>query len=82
MKITGKGKAASLQAWSGPEGCRKLRFPYFMTTAQYCGKIVYVFLDAATLTEVSPCFFFGCKANARVILAKTGHGPHSSKIVV
>ena len=27
-------------------------------------------------------FFLGCKANARVILAKTGHGPHSSKIVV
>ena len=42
----------------------------------------YVFLDAATLTEVFPCFFLSCKANARVILAKTGHGPHSSKIVV
>ena len=42
----------------------------------------YVFLDAATLTEVFPCFFLGCKANARVILAKTGHVPHSSKIVV
>ena len=25
-----------------------------------------VFLDAATLTEVFPCFFLGCKANARV----------------
>ena len=44
--------------------------------------VVYVFLDTATLTEVFPCFFLGCKANARVILAKTGHGPHSSKIVV
>ena len=44
--------------------------------------VVYVFLDAATLTEIFPCFFLGCKANARVILAKTGHGPHSSKIVV
>ena len=44
--------------------------------------VVYVFLDAATLTEVYPCFFLGCKANARVILAKTGHGPHSSKSVV
>ena len=31
---------------------------------------------------VFPCFFLGCKANARVILAKTGHGPHFSKIVV
>ena len=44
--------------------------------------VVYVFLDAATLTEVFPCFFLSCKANARVILAKTGHGPHSSKTVV
>ena len=35
-----------------------------------------------TLTEVFPCFFLGCKANARVILAKTRHGLHSSKIVV
>jgi len=44
--------------------------------------VVYVFLDAATLAEVFPCFFLSCKANARVQLAKTGHGPHSSKIVV
>ena len=29
-----------LQAWSGPEGSRKLRFPDFMTTAQGGGKIV------------------------------------------
>jgi len=29
-----------LQAWSGPEGSRKLRFPDFMTTAQDGGKIV------------------------------------------
>ena len=34
-----------------------------------------------TLTEVFPCFFLSCKANARVYLAKTGHGPHSSKLV-
>jgi len=29
-----KGKAVLLQAWSGPEGSRKLRFPDFMTMAQ------------------------------------------------
>ena len=34
-----------------------------------------------TLTEVFPCFF-NCKANARVKLVKTGHGPHSSILVV
>ena len=37
---TGKGKAVPLQAWSGPEGSRKLRFPDFMTTAQDSGKVV------------------------------------------
>jgi hypothetical protein len=26
--------------------------------------------------------FLSCKANARVKLAKTGHGPHSSTIVI
>jgi hypothetical protein len=34
-----------------------------------------------TLTEVFPCFFLSCKANARVKLAKTGHGPRSSTLV-
>ena len=33
-----------------------------------------------SLTEVFPCFFLGCKANARVYLAKTGHGPQSSYV--
>ena len=32
----------------------------------------------STLTEVCPCFFLSCKANARVYFEKTGHGPHSS----
>jgi hypothetical protein len=35
-----KGKAVPLQAWSGPGGSRKLRFPDYMTTAQDCGKVV------------------------------------------
>ena len=34
------------------------------------------------LTEVFPCFFLSCKANAGVKLAKMGHGPHSSKLIV
>ena len=42
-----KGKAVPLQAWSGPEGSRKLRFPDFMTTAQDGGKVV-------SLTHRSP----------------------------
>jgi len=35
-----KGKAVPLQAWIGPEGSRKLRFPDFVTTAQDGGKVV------------------------------------------
>jgi hypothetical protein len=35
-----KGKAVPLQAWSGPEVSRKLRFPDFMTTAQNGGKVI------------------------------------------
>jgi len=37
-----KGKAVPLQAWSGPEGSRKSRFPDFMTTAQDGGRVVSV----------------------------------------
>ena len=36
------GKPVPLQAWSGPEGSRKLRFPDFMTTAQEGGKVVSI----------------------------------------
>ena len=35
-----KGKSVPLQAWSAPEGSRKLRFPEYMTTAQDGGKVV------------------------------------------
>jgi hypothetical protein len=28
-KSKGKGKAIPLQAWTGPEGCRRLRLPDF-----------------------------------------------------
>jgi len=35
-----KAKAVPLQAWSGPEGSRKLRFPDFMITAKDGGKVV------------------------------------------
>ena len=39
-QTTVKGKAVPLQAFSGPEGSRKLRFPDNMTTAQDGGKVV------------------------------------------
>ena len=38
-KGTGKGKAVPLQAGSGPDNSRNLRFPDFMTMAQDGGKV-------------------------------------------
>ena len=40
ISVLVKGKSVPLQAWSGPEGSRKLRFPDFKTTAQEGGKVV------------------------------------------
>ena len=40
QQVKGKGKAVPLQAWTGPEGPRKLSFPDFVTTAQDGGKVV------------------------------------------
>jgi hypothetical protein len=36
----GKGKAVPLQAWSGTDVSRKLKFSNYMTTAQDGGKVV------------------------------------------
>ena len=49
-----------------------------LTVTEVFLNLTEVFL---TLTEVFPCFFLTCKPNARVKLAKTGHGPHSSTLV-
>ena len=38
--VCSKDKSVPLQAWSGPKGSRKLRFPDIMTTAQDGGKVV------------------------------------------
>ena len=46
------------------------------------GRVKYIYEVFLTLTEVFPCFFLSCKANAGVKLAKTGHGPHSSTLIV
>ena len=45
-------------------------------------KICLVVDSSTTLTKGFPSFFLSSKANARVTLAKTGHGPHASKLVV
>ena len=38
--LASKDEAVPLQAWNGPEGSRKLRFPDLITTTQDGGKIV------------------------------------------
>jgi len=38
-KSKGKGNAVPLQAWTGPQGSRKLRFSDFVTTAQDGGRL-------------------------------------------
>ena len=43
---------------------------------------IYILHFSTTLTEVFQCFFLSCKAKAGVKLAKMGHGPHSSRLVV
>jgi len=35
----GKGKSVPIQAWTGPEGSRRLRIPDFITMAQEGGKV-------------------------------------------
>jgi len=47
-----KGKAVPLQAWSDPEGSRKFRFPYYMTTAQDDDKVVSLTLRPLILIVV------------------------------
>ena len=42
LTIECKVKSVPLQAWSGPEGSRKLRFPDFMTMSQGDGKVSHM----------------------------------------
>ena len=63
---------------SGPlQACNGTDLPLHIAVCMFCAVRC-----STTLTEVFPCFFLSCKTNARVTLAKTGHGPHSYKLVV
>jgi hypothetical protein len=54
-----KGKAVPLQAWSGPEVSRKLRFPDFTTTAQDGGMVVSLSHRPPLLPGITPGTHFG-----------------------
>ena len=49
-----KGKSVPLQAWSGPEGYRKLSFPDYMTAAEDGGKLVILTHQPPLPTENVP----------------------------
>ena len=53
-----KGKAVPLQAWSGPEGSRKLRFTDFVKTAQDGGKVVSLTHRPPLPPGNTPCTHF------------------------
>ena len=53
-----KGKAVPLQAWSCPEGSRKLRFSDFITTVQDGGKIVSLTHRPTLLPGNTPDTYF------------------------
>ena len=58
-KVKAKGKSVPLQAWTGSEDSRKLRFPHFMKTAQDCGKVVSLTQRPPLTTGNAPDIHFG-----------------------
>ena len=54
----------------------------FLLLCMFCSVYSVFIMPTGTLTEVFPCFFLNCKANARVQLAKTGHGRTLPDLIV
>jgi len=44
-------------------------------------ELLFIYRNVHTGATSISCFFLSCEANARVKLAKTEHGPHSSTLV-
>jgi len=51
-----QSKAVPLQAWTGPEGSRKLRFPDFVTKAQDGGRLSALSTGRLYPQETLPVF--------------------------
>jgi len=68
-------------------GVSKVCIFIVMSMYSYC-MFMYLHSSSCQLALFSysdwgiPCFGLNCKANARIKPVKSGHGPHSSKIVV
>jgi hypothetical protein len=64
------------------QNCLQLLKQYYLCNlCIFIMRFMYYYFST-TLTEVFLCFLLSYKAIARVQLAKSGHGPHSSKIFV
>jgi hypothetical protein len=57
-------KTVPLQAWSGPEGSRKLRFPDFLTTTQDGGRGCQPYAPAAFTPRIYTWYSFLLKAES------------------
>jgi hypothetical protein len=64
IKGKGKGKAVPLQAWSGLDGSRKLRFRVFMTAAQDGGKGCQPYAPATFTPRKYTCYSFLLEAES------------------
>ena len=69
--------------------CYCMFMPYCMVMfLLYVYILIYIYISSSCqlalfgYSEVFPCFYLSCKANAKVKPANTGQGPHSSKIFV
>jgi hypothetical protein len=72
VTLAKKCEAVPLQAWSGPEGARKLTFPDFMTTAQDGGKVVNFSAPAAFSPRKYTRYSFLLEAESTQGHSKTG----------
>jgi hypothetical protein len=76
----GKGKAVSLQAWSGPEGSRKLKFQEFMTVAQDGGKVVSLMHRPPLPPGNTPGSVYNNAAGkVKAVLLQAWSGPEGSR---
>ena len=74
-----KGKAVPLQAWTCPEGSRKLRFPDFVTTAQDGGRLSAK-RTSRLYTQEMFLVFISVMPDERVVKSIYKWKPHATRL--